>query len=102
MARYKVIVSDRAKTMLGAHIRFMAQVSPAAARDTKGKLLTAIRSLKEMPERFPFLEEEFVPRGKYHKMFVERWYLLLYQIKDRTVYVDCIVDCRQDYSRMIR
>jgi plasmid stabilization system protein ParE len=94
-------VSDHAKTTLGAHIKFMAQISPAAARDIKEQLLAAIRSLEEMPERFPFLEEEFVPRGKYHKIFVAQWYLILYQIKDRTVDVDCIVDCRQDYSRMI-
>jgi plasmid stabilization system protein ParE len=87
--------------MLGAHIRFVAQVSPSVARDTKKKLLSAIRSLSEMPERFPFLDEEFVPRGKYHKMFIKRWYLLLYQVKDQTVYIDYIVDCRQDYAWLI-
>ncbi|MDR1192642.1 MAG: type II toxin-antitoxin system RelE/ParE family toxin [Peptococcaceae bacterium] len=102
MKRYKVIVSDRAKTMLGAHVKFIARVSPSAARDTKAKLLAAIRSLSDMPERFPFLDEEAVPRGKYHKMFVEQWYLLLYQIKDQTVYVDYIADCRQDYGWLIR
>lgn len=32
---YKVIVSDRAKQMLGTHIRFMAQVNKDAARDKK-------------------------------------------------------------------
>ena len=101
MARYKVIVAERAKTMLGVHIKFLAQVSPTAARDTKTRLLTAIRSLTEMPERFPFLNEEFVPKNKYHKMFVGNWYLVLYQIRDNTVYVDYIVDCRQDYSWLI-
>lgn len=64
--------------------------------------MDAIRSLKEMPERFPFLEAEFIPYNKYHKMFVEKWYLILYQIKDQTVYVDYIVDCRQDYGWPIR
>jgi plasmid stabilization system protein ParE len=79
----------------------MAQINPSAARNTKAKLLAAIRSLSTMPERFPFLDEEFVPRGKYRKMFVERWYLLLYQIKEQTVYVDYIADCRQDYGWLI-
>jgi hypothetical protein len=55
-----------------------------------------------MPERCPFLDEDFVPRGKYHKIFVEKRYLILYQIKDRTVYVDYIVDCRQDYCWLLR
>ena len=102
MVRYRVIVADRAKTILGAHIRFMAQRSPNAARTTKSNILAAVCSLSEMPGRFPFFDEEHVPRGKYHKMFVENWYLVLYQIKDQTVYVDYIVDCRQDYGWLIR
>ena len=101
MEQYKVIVADRAKTMLGTHIKFLTQVNPAAARDVKTRLLTAIRSLSHMPERFPYLDEEFVPRGKYHKLFVDNWYLILYQIKGMTVYVDYIVDCRQDYGWLI-
>ncbi|HHY30897.1 MAG TPA: type II toxin-antitoxin system RelE/ParE family toxin, partial [Syntrophaceticus sp.] len=50
----------------------------------------------------PFLESEFIPPNKYHKMFVEKWYLILYQVKDQTVYVDYIVDCRQDYGWLVR
>ena len=101
MERYKVIVADRAKTMLGAHVKFLAQVNPDAARNTKTRLLKAIRSLSEMPERFPFLDEEFVPRGKYRKLFVDNWYLILFQIKDTTVFVDYIIDGRQDYGWLI-
>ena len=102
MPRYKVIVADRAKVMLGAHIKFVAKVSPTAARETKSRILAAIRSLSKMPERFPFFDEDYIPRGKYHKMYVENWYLVLYQIKDQTVHVDYIVDCRQDYGWLIR
>ncbi len=100
--RFKVIVSDRAKLMIGAHIKFIAQVSPSAARETKTGILAAIRSLSKMPERFPFLDEEYIPRGKYHKMFVEKYYLVLYQIKDNLVLVEYVVDCRSDYSWLIR
>ncbi len=99
---YKVIVSDRARQMLAGHVRFLAQESPKAARRTKNELIDAIRSLSSMPERFPFLNVEFIPVNKYHKMFVEKWYLILYQIKDQTGYVDYIVDCRQDYGWLIR
>jgi len=100
--QYKVIVSDRSRQMLASHFRFLAQKSPSAARKIKNELLEAIRSLKEMPERFPFLEAENIPPNKYHKMFVKKWYLILYQIKDQTVYLDYIVDCRQDYGWLIR
>ena len=100
--KYKVIVSDRAKRMLGTHIRFMAQVSKEAAAAKKKEIMTAIRSLSQMPQRFPFFEELYITPNKYHKMFIEKWYLVLYQIQDDTVYVDYILDCRKDYSWLIR
>jgi plasmid stabilization system protein ParE len=100
--QYKVIVSDRARQMLAGHIRFLAQKSPSAARKVKNDLMDAIRFLSIMPERCPFLNTEFIPLNKYHKLFVEKRYLVLYQIKDRTVYVDYIVDCRQDYRWLVR
>lgn len=96
--KYKVIVSDRAKRMLGTHIRFMAQVNKEAAAAKKKQLMTAMRSLSQTPQRFPFFEEPYIPPNKYHKMYVEKWYLILYQIKDDTVYVEYILDCRREYS----
>ena len=100
--KYKVIVSDRAKRMLGTHIRFMAQVNKDAAKTKKQELMEAMRSLERMSQRFPFFEEAYIPTNKYHKMFVSKWYLVLYQIQDDTVYVDYILDCRKDYSWIIR
>ncbi len=46
------------RQMLADNIRFVAQKSPAAAREVKNALMESIRSLKEIPERFPFLEAE--------------------------------------------
>jgi len=100
--QYKVIVSDRARQMLAGHVRFLAQKSPSAARKVKSDLMDAIRSLDQMPELFPFWGAEFIPLNKYHKMFVDKRYLMLYQIKDQTVFVDYIVDCRQDYGWLVR
>ena len=99
--KYKVIVSDRAKRMLGAHIRFMAQVNKDAASTKKKEIITAIRALNHMPQRFPFFEEAYIPPNKYHKMFIEKWYLILYQIQDDTVYVEYIVECIKDDNWMI-
>lgn len=99
--KYKIIVSDRTKRMLGTHIRFIAQVNKDAAKGKKKEIVDAIRSLEHLPQRFPFFEEAYVPTNKYHKMFVANWYLILYQVQDDTVYVDYIVDCRKDYSWLI-
>ncbi len=99
--KYKVIVSDRAKRMLGAHLRFMAQVNKEVAATKKKEIMTAMRSLSQMPQRFPFFEEMYITPNKYHKLFIEKWYLVLYQIQDDTVYVDYILDCRKDYGWLI-
>ena len=53
--KYKVIVSDRAKRMLGTHIRFMAQVNKDATKAKKKELMDVMRSLDRMPQHFPFL-----------------------------------------------
>lgn len=96
--KYKVIVSERAKRMLGMHIRFMAQVNKEAATAKKKEIMAAIRSLAQMPQRFPFFDEPYITPNKYHKMLVEKWYLVLYQVQDNTVYVDYILDCRKEYG----
>ena len=100
--KYKVIVSDRTKRMLGTHIRFMAQVNKDAAKTKKQELMEAMHSLEHMPQRFPFFEEAYIPPNKYHKMFIEKWYLILYQIQDDTVYVDYILNCRKGYGWLLQ
>lgn len=55
-----------------------------------------------MPQRLPFVDEEYLNQSQYHKMYVEKWYFVLYQILDDTVYVEYILDCRKDYHWLIR
>lgn len=100
--RYTVIISDRAKQMLGQHIRFLAQVNKEAAAELKKRFLTEFRSLESCPQRYPFFSADFIPPNKYHKLYIKNWFLVLYQIKDNTVYIDWIVDCRQDYSWLLK
>ena len=64
----------------------------------KKALLSAMRSLSQMPHRFPFFQEAYIPPNKYHKMFIQNWYLILYQIRDDTVYIDYILDCCKEYN----
>lgn len=99
---YKVIISDRALRMLGSHIKFLAIVNKKTASEKKQQIMSELRSLSSMPQRFPFFQEDYIPPNKYHKMFIDNWYLVLYQIKDDAVYVDYILDCRQEYSWLIK
>ena len=99
---YKVKISEEAQRGLGRIVSFVALNSIQAARELKKDLVAEISSLKLLPERTPFLEGEFIPFNKYHKLVVRRSYLVIYQIKDDTVWVDYVIDCRQDYQWLIR
>ena len=100
--KYTVVISDRAKQMLGQHIRFLAQANRSAAAELKKRFLQEFRSLESFPQRCPFFHAEFIPPNQYHKLYVKNWFLVLYQIKDKTVYIDWIVDCRQDYQWLLK
>lgn len=98
---YTVIISERAKRMLGSHIRFLAQVDKAAATTRKNEIISALHSLSNMPYRYPVFRSPFLPPDKYRRMYIKNFYLAIYQIKDSTVYVDYILDCRNDNLKIM-
>ena len=55
-----------------------------------------------MKRLYPFLCADFIPPNKYHKLYIKNEFRVLYQIKDDTVFVDWIVDCRQDYAWLMK
>ncbi len=95
--RYHVIVSERAEEMLVKHARFLAQVNTQTADKLTLDIIEAAKSLQKFPERGSRLNDPILPADKYRKMLIDKRYLLIYQIKDDTVYIDYVVDCRQDY-----
>ena len=99
---YQVIVSERAARMLVSHAAFLAQVSPEAAEHLTAEFQTAAHSLETMPQRCPWLIGEYIPRNTYRFLLFEKRYMLIFQIIDNTVYADYVVDCRQDYSWLIK
>lgn len=99
--RYHVIISQRAGEMLVEHARFLAQVSPEAADKLRMNIIEAAKSLQEFPQRGSWLVDPGLPANVYRKVLVDKRYLLIYKIKDDTVYIDYVVDCRQDYCWLI-
>ena len=100
--KYKVIISETAKEQISFHLKFISNVNKAAAKKTGYRIYDSLKSLSDMPARFPFFNEQYIPMNYYHKMYVDNWYVVLYQIKDNIVYVDYVLDCRQDYSWLIK
>lgn len=99
--RYNVVISDEATQMLVSHVRFLAQVSEPAALRLIKVFQEKAKSLEQFPGRNPWLIDLLIPAGKYRKLLLEKRYLLVYQIKNSTVYVDAVVDTRQDYSWLL-
>ena len=90
--KYTVIVSDKAASMLVNHVRFLANVSPEAAKKLHKEIITEIRALEFMPESYPWLSCDEIPANKYRKKLAAKRYLLIYQIKDSTVYFEYVLD----------
>ena len=99
---YDVIVADEAARQIETHVYFVADISTDAAYELNDTLEAAIVSLRDMPERNPFFNGPYLPANKYHKMVISKRYLILYQIRDRFVYVDYVLDCRQDYRWLVK
>lgn len=99
--KYTVIVSEHAKQMLVSHAAFLAQTSVKAAYRLADTFEKTAGSLEFMPQRCSWLTNEFIPRNMYRYLLFEKRYMLIFQIKDNTVYVDHVIDCRQDYEWLI-
>jgi plasmid stabilization system protein ParE len=99
--RYDVVISGEATQMLISHARFLAQVSEPAALRLIEAFQEQAKSLEQFPERNPWLTDPLIPTGKYRKLLLEKRYLLVYQIKKGTVYVDAVIDTRQDYGWLL-
>lgn len=100
--KYRVIVSGQATQMLVSHAAFLAQASPEAAEQLTAEFEKTANSLERIPQRYPWLTGEYIPRNVYRFILFEKRYMIIFQIVDDIVYADYVVDCRQDYSWLIR
>lgn len=96
---YSVVTSSEALAMLSEHIAFVANVNVQAAKRLREDCFSKIKSLEEMPYRCAVLEDTNFPYKKYRYLIFEN-YALVFVVEEesQTVYVDYILDTRQDYS----
>ena len=97
MRKYRVLISGEARRMLTEHLFFLAQISPDAAKRLQLRLIEAIKSLEILPERYPYLEADD-RRSPYRKMVVSDRYLIIYIVQENAVFVEYVIDGREDYS----
>lgn len=95
---FEVVVSSSAKAQLVRIISFVKFVSPEAAKDLQEAFVSSLKSLKSMPERHPCIEGLKINGCPIHFMVVENRYAFLYKVKDSKVFVEFIIDNREDNS----
>ena len=101
MRKYRVAVSGAAQNMLKEHVFFLATMNPDAAERLRKTIIEQIRGLETMPERYPYLDPDD-RRSPYRKMVVQKRYIVIYMIVTDTVYVEYVVDGRQDYRWLLK
>ena len=99
---YSVVVSERAAQMLVSHASILANVNVEAANRLTSEFVETANSLRNMPQRHPWLRGDYIPRNTYRFALFEKRYMLIFQIVDDIVYVDYVVDCRQDYRWLLQ
>ena len=100
--KYDVIVSNRAAQMLVESAAFLAKVSVPAAKRLVDEFEKTINSLVFMPKRCAVFKADMIPRNSYRYIIFEKKYCALFQIKDNTVFVDYVIDCREEYGWLFR
>lgn len=98
---FRVVISSRATRMLVSHVAFLARVNGDAAGRLTDEFEQAATSLENMPHRCPWFEQPYIPHNKYRSLLFGKRYQMLFQIKDETVFVDYVLDCRQDYQWLL-
>ena len=103
MAKYKIILARCADKMLLFHTEFLAQISTAAARKLLVNFKKTMVLLSDNPMAFPFADEVDVPGippETYRRCVFDKRYKAIYLIEDNDVYIDAIIDCRQENTNL--
>ncbi len=95
---YRVVVSKRAAQQLVEHAAFAARLDEKLAHKLVSGFRQAAVSLERFPFRNPVLRSEVFTVEKYRKLIFDKYHILLYQVKDQVVYVEYVIDGRQDYQ----
>ena len=96
MGKYKVILASRVDSMLLRHISFLARVSRPAAKRLRDEFGDIVSRLGENPFQFPVETDLNLPDGMYRGAAFAKRYKAIFTVEEKTVYIDAVIDCRQD------
>ena len=98
---YQVVISKRAAQQLVEHAAFMARLDEKLTHKLVSDFRQAAASLERLPFRNPIMRSDVFAVEKYRKLIFDKCHILLYQIKGQVVYVEYVIDGRQDYQWLL-
>ena len=99
--QYKVVVTPTAVRSLANIVKIIAFDSPQNARIIKNEIMADIRKLNDMPERHPYIDDDYIPKFKYRKFIVHSRYIIIYQVFCNMVLIEHVVDGYSDYKTLL-
>lgn len=99
---YEVMISPKAMQMLVSNAKFLAEADENAALSLVEEFQKTAQSLEILPKCFPWLKGDYIPSSTYRFAVFKKRYMLVFQIVEDTVYVDYVLDCRQDYQWLLK
>lgn len=97
---YTVIFASRVDAQLLKHTEFLARVSIPAAKAFRNAFAQVLEDLATNPLRFPVETDRNLPEGLYRKALFAKRYKALFSVVGNNVYLDAVVDCRQDTRQL--
>lgn len=91
MTKYDIRIYPEARDQLVWHAGFLRNVSEDAAERFIKSFTEAIKTLEEMPNRCPVFMEV------YRRLIFEKRYMIIFRIDGETVFVEYVLDQRQDH-----
>ncbi|MBO4579327.1 MAG: hypothetical protein J5715_04140 [Clostridiales bacterium] len=95
MAEYTVIVSKHVAGNLLKHVEFLSNVSTEAAGRFIQDYEAIITRLEDNPFQYQ-IDTSFENSDEYRRAIFSKWYKCLFVVEGNIVYLDAVVDCRQD------
>ena len=99
MSKYQVIVSKHVANNLLEHMTFISNVSIEAAQRFVEEYEAVINALEENPLKYQ-VDTTFDNTYEYRRVIFAKWYKCVFAVEESTVYIDSVVDCRQDNPQL--
>ena len=82
--------------MLREHQKFLSKVSVKASKKLNQYFYEGVQRIIENPYGYPYFNEE----KTYRRYIFYKRYLIIYLVEKNIIYIDYIVDTRQNYFKI--